>query len=236
MVSYRHLNDPWHHKHFLSGTTHALLKAIFAIQFLARDSTHQHPLSFNMLLMSFILIVVALAASCDAYAYAPAHVGGIATNNLPILPQRDLLTRNDTNSSRVPGVYKLSDLYDYTNFFDKFSFVEVSALNWPSWKGDFYHGSNSRWQSRTGTDQYTDIDPTHGFVLYQNRSEAEAMGLVQMLGDVAVIMVDYATVIDDPLGYGRKSVRIESTATYNHGLVITDFSHLPKTQCGTWPA
>lgn len=132
MVSYRHLNNPWHHKHFISGTTQALLEAIFVILSLARDSTHQHPLSFKMLLMSLILIVVALAASCDAYAYAPAHVGGIATNNLPLLPQRDLFTRNDTNSSRTPGVYKLSDLYDYTNFFDKFSFVEVSASNCPS--------------------------------------------------------------------------------------------------------
>lgn len=94
----------------------------------------------------------------------------------------------------------------------------------------------TRAQSRTGTDQYTDVDPTHGFVLYQNRSEAERIGLVQMVGDVAAIMVDYKTVIEDPLGYGRKSVRIESTATYNHGLVIADFSHLPKAQCGTWPA
>lgn len=85
-----------------------------------------------MLLMSLLLVVVALAASCDAYAYAPAHVDGIATNNLPLLPQRDLFTRNDTNSSRTPGVYKLSDLYDYTNFFDKFSFVEVSTPNCPS--------------------------------------------------------------------------------------------------------
>ena len=80
-----------------------------------------------MLLISLILIVVALAASCDAYAYAPPHAGPIATNNLPLLPQRDLFARNDTNSSRTPGVYKLSDLYDYTNFFDKFSFVEVGA-------------------------------------------------------------------------------------------------------------
>lgn len=80
-----------------------------------------------MLLQPVILIVVALAACCDAYAHAPAHVGGmIATNNLPLLPHRDLFARNDTNSSRVPGVYKLSDLYDHTNFFDKFSFVEVS--------------------------------------------------------------------------------------------------------------
>lgn len=85
-----------------------------------------------MLLLSVILLM-ALATSCDAYAHAPApapaHVGGIATNKLPLLPQRALFGRNDTNSSRTPGVYKLSDLYDYTNFFDKFSFVEVSALN-----------------------------------------------------------------------------------------------------------
>lgn len=187
-----------------------------------------------MLLMSLILVVVALAAFCDAYAYAPAHAGGIATNNLPLLPQRDLFTRNDTNSSRTPGVYKLSDLYDYTNFFDKFSFVEVSAPNRSSRRESAT--VLTRAQSRIGTDQYTDVDPTHGFVLYQNRSEAERMGLVQMVGDVAAIMVDYTTVIEDPLGYGRKSVRIESTATYNHGLVITDFSHLPKAQCGTWPA
>lgn len=78
-----------------------------------------------MLLLSVVL--VALGASCDAYAHAPAHVGGITTNNLPLLPRGDLFARNDTNSSRVPGVYKLSDLYDYTNFFDKFSFVEVST-------------------------------------------------------------------------------------------------------------
>lgn len=85
-----------------------------------------------MLTLFFILIVVALGASCDAYAYAPAHVGGIASSDLPLLPQRNLFTRNDTNSSKTPGVYKLSDLYDYTNFFDKFSFVEVSMINRPS--------------------------------------------------------------------------------------------------------
>lgn len=100
-----------------------------------------------MLLFSLILIVAAFAASCDAFAYAPAHVGGIATNNLPLLPQRDLFTRNDTNSSKVHGVYKLSDLYDYTNFFDKFSFVEVSMLNCPSHRPDVSHISNSSSES-----------------------------------------------------------------------------------------
>jgi hypothetical protein len=188
-----------------------------------------------MLVLSIILVLAAFALFCDAYAHAPARVDGFTTNNLPLLPHRNLFSRNDTNSSRVPGVYKLSDLYDYTNFFDKFSFVEVSTRKVLFQGQRNGNGSNSA-QSRTGTDQYTDVDPTHGFVLYQNRSEAERMGLVQYVGDVAAIMVDYKTVIDDPLGYGRKSVRIESTAKYNHGLIIADFSHLPKAQCGIWPA
>lgn len=62
------------------------------------------------------------------------------------------------------------------------------------------------------------------------------MGLAQIIDGVAAVMVDYTSVVEDPLGYGRKSVRIESTAVYNHGLVIADFSHLPRAQCGTWPA
>lgn len=172
---------------------------------------------------------------CDAYVNAPAHVGGIATSNLQLLPHHNLFTRNDTNSSKTSGVYKLSNLYDYTNFFDKFSFVEVSASK-PLLLNQDFSTMLTRAQSRIGTDQYTDVDPTHGFVLYQNRSEAERLGLVQTVGDVSVIMVDYATVVDNPRGYGRRSVRIESTAAYNHGLVIADFSHLPKSQCATWPA
>ena len=35
---------------------------------------------------------------------------------------------------------------------------------------------------------------------------------------------------------GRKSVRLESTATYNNGLFIAKFSHFPKPVCGAWPA
>ncbi|POS75235.1 beta-1,3-endoglucanase [Diaporthe helianthi] len=167
-----------------------------------------------MFVLSVIILVAAFARFCDAYAHAPAHVGGLAADNLPRFPYHGLFSRNDTNSSKTSGTYKLLDLYDYTNFFDKFSFVV----------------------SQTGTDEYTDVDPTHGFVLYQNRSEAERMGLAQVVDDGVAIMVDYKTVIDDPLGYGRKSVRIESTASYNHSLVIADFWHLPKAQCGTWPA
>jgi hypothetical protein len=34
---------------------------------------------------------------------------------------------------------------------------------------------------------------------------------------------------------GRRSVRLSSKHTYNHGLYILDATHMP-TGCGTWPA
>lgn len=37
-------------------------------------------------------------------------------------------------------------------------------------------------------------------------------------------------------GRGRKSVRLTSKATYNHGLIILDLEHMPGSICGTWPA
>lgn len=35
---------------------------------------------------------------------------------------------------------------------------------------------------------------------------------------------------------GRPSIRIESKATYDHGLFIADFLHMPPSHCGLWPA
>jgi hypothetical protein len=35
---------------------------------------------------------------------------------------------------------------------------------------------------------------------------------------------------------GRASVRIESKATYQHGLFIVDLAHMPSSTCGLWPA
>ncbi|KUI67187.1 hypothetical protein VM1G_02968 [Cytospora mali] len=142
-------------------------------------------------------LLAALTLTCKA------HKAGIARN------------QNDTNTSgSVSGVYQLSDLYNSTNFFDKFHFNE----------------------SITGTAEYTDVDKTSGFVLYQSQSEAERLGLIQTVGDVSQIKVEANTAISDPTGYGRKSVKIQSHATYNHGLFITDFSHLPPPLCGVWPA
>lgn len=80
-------------------------------------------------------------------------------------------------------------------------------------------------------------DPTHGFVLYQNSSEARSLGLVQPLNNTLKLKVDDTTKIHGNLtGQGRRSVRLESVASYAEGLVVADFSHLPQPKCGAWPA
>lgn len=38
------------------------------------------------------------------------------------------------------------------------------------------------------------------------------------------------------LDEGRPSIRLESKESYNHGLFIADFLHMPPSQCGLWPA
>lgn len=48
------------------------------------------------------------------------------------------------------------------------------------------------------------------------------------------IAVDSETELGD--GAARDSVRIVSSAHYNHGLFIARFSHLPRSACGLWPA
>jgi hypothetical protein len=35
---------------------------------------------------------------------------------------------------------------------------------------------------------------------------------------------------------GRPAVRIESTKTYDSGLIVVDIGHMPGGICGTWPA
>ncbi|KAI0838621.1 glycoside hydrolase family 16 protein [Hypoxylon sp. FL0890] len=101
--------------------------------------------------------------------------------------------------------YKVSEIYNSTNFFDKFDFV-------------------------TGT------DPNGGYVQYQSRTSATNLGLIKTSNDEVYIGVDHTEGDYNPSGVGRKSVRLESKNVYNHGLVIADFTYLPKPVCGSWPA
>ncbi|KAI1778313.1 glycoside hydrolase family 16 protein [Hypoxylon cercidicola] len=101
--------------------------------------------------------------------------------------------------------YQVTEVYNTTNFFDKFDFV-------------------------------TTTDPNGGYVQYQGRSSAENLGIIKYKDGAAYVGVDYTKTDYNADGAGRKSVRLESKNVYNHGLIIADFTHLPKPVCGSWPA
>ncbi|KAJ5943002.1 hypothetical protein N7516_003170 [Penicillium verrucosum] len=79
---------------------------------------------------------------------------------------------------------------------------------------------------------YTDTDPTNGFVNYIDRNTASRNGLINT-GNGVYIGVDHTNTANAP---GRQSIRLESTTTYKHGLVILDLAHMPSSTCGSWPA
>ncbi|KAI1875217.1 hypothetical protein JX265_004275 [Neoarthrinium moseri] len=90
-------------------------------------------------------------------------------------------------------------------------------------------------ESKLGTGDINDVDPTGGYVQYQNSVKAQELGLVSIENDQVYIGPETKQTYN-PFGYGRKSVRLESVQTYNHGLFIADFAHLPKPTCGAWPS
>ncbi|KAK2882561.1 hypothetical protein FQN49_000246 [Arthroderma sp. PD_2] len=86
-------------------------------------------------------------------------------------------------------------------------------------------------------DFFTGSDPTHGFVKYVGEEEARSAGLIDIEsrydGSKVVRMgADHKNVAPD----GRPSVRITSKKSYNQGLWIIDFAHVPGAACGSWPA
>ncbi|KAI1662647.1 glycoside hydrolase family 16 protein [Daldinia decipiens] len=100
--------------------------------------------------------------------------------------------------------YQVSEVYNSTNFFDKFNF-------------------------------FSGTDPNGGYVQYQTQANAQDLGLVKTQDDEVYVGVDIAGSYQ-ATGAGRKSVRLESKNVYNKGLIIAEFTHLPKPVCGSWPA
>ncbi|KAF7714886.1 Endo-1,3(4)-beta-glucanase [Penicillium ucsense] len=83
-----------------------------------------------------------------------------------------------------------------------------------------------------GFKYFSDTDPTNGFVVYVSRDVTQDQNLTYASDHSAVLRVDATT----PRALaGRKSVRVESIATYDTGLFIFDIIHTPY-GCGTWPA
>ncbi|KAF2199689.1 hypothetical protein GQ43DRAFT_419682 [Delitschia confertaspora ATCC 74209] len=84
----------------------------------------------------------------------------------------------------------------------------------------------------SGFNFFSGTDPTHGFVRYLNRADAESQGLISVSDSSIYIGVDSK----HQAANGRASVRLESKGTYSHGLFILDLEHMPGGTCGTWPS
>ena len=82
-------------------------------------------------------------------------------------------------------------------------------------------------------DFFNGSDPTHGYVDYVDRDYAEYAGLIGNNYGKIYIGVDHTNVVGKG---GRPAVRIESTKTYDSGLIVIDIEHMPGGICGTWPA
>lgn len=107
--------------------------------------------------------------------------------------------------------YQLSEEYTADNFFEKFDFFESTYTSGDSW------------------------DTTHGYVRYRNQADAESLGLISTSNGQIYLGADSNSTYD-PDGKGRDSIRITSKATYNQGLMVAEFSHMPVQACGAWPA
>ncbi|OKL60793.1 hypothetical protein UA08_03175 [Talaromyces atroroseus] len=86
---------------------------------------------------------------------------------------------------------------------------------------------------------YTDDDPTHGYVQYVDANTAQASGFARAVNNSQVYLgVDNSTVLNvsSSATTGRRSVRLESLHTFDQGILITDFAHVPSGVCGAWPA
>ncbi|RHZ47898.1 hypothetical protein CDV55_101024 [Aspergillus turcosus] len=70
---------------------------------------------------------------------------------------------------------------------------------------------------------FTGSDPTSGFVSYVDQTTAQNAGLISA-GSTVYMGVDHTNIASSP---GRQSVRISSTNSYTHGLVILDLAHMP---------
>lgn len=88
----------------------------------------------------------------------------------------------------------------------------------------------------SGFNWFDGRDPSNGYVAYQSRSNAEALGLFSVDEETGVVRLGVDHTNTYGLNEGRPSIRLESKAAYNEGLFIADFLHMPPSQCGLWPA
>lgn len=71
---------------------------------------------------------------------------------------------------------------------------------------------------------------------YQNQEDALGKGLYSIDPDTNAVRLGVDSTNKYDLDEGRPSIRIESKESYEKGLFIADFLHMPPSQCGVWPA
>ncbi|KPM44329.1 hypothetical protein AK830_g2144 [Neonectria ditissima] len=79
-------------------------------------------------------------------------------------------------------------------------------------------------------------DPSNGFVSYQNQQDALNQSLYSVDPITNVVRLGVDSTNKYALNEGRPSLRLESKESFNRGLFIADFLHMPPSQCGVWPA
>ncbi|KAF1949778.1 hypothetical protein CC80DRAFT_428416 [Byssothecium circinans] len=103
--------------------------------------------------------------------------------------------------------YNLDRLYDSSDFFDKFNFIDVSC---------------QRFLRNFDLSKLTTPKPT-----------AQSSYLARYINNKVFLGVDNTTVSTTKK---RNSIRLESKNTFDNGLLVADFDHLPAKGCGMWPA
>ncbi|KIW57710.1 hypothetical protein PV05_02272 [Exophiala xenobiotica] len=96
------------------------------------------------------------------------------------------------------------------------------------------YSGDAFWQ---GFEFFTDPDPTDGHVQFQSLDAANATGLAGFIESGNSSLAVYMGVDTEQVApQGRASVRVSSTQTFQHALVVADIAHMPGGVCGTWPA
>ncbi|RGP78569.1 glycoside hydrolase family 16 [Fusarium longipes] len=88
----------------------------------------------------------------------------------------------------------------------------------------------------SGFEWFNGTDLSNGFVQYQDLWGAFKTGLYSVDPYSETVQLRPDSRYKYGLDEGRPSIRLESKESYQYGLFIADFRHMPISQCGTWPA
>ncbi|PHH78426.1 hypothetical protein CDD80_6931 [Ophiocordyceps camponoti-rufipedis] len=110
------------------------------------------------------------------------------------------------------SVYNLQQVVNSTNFNTEFEFLTK------------------------GRDPEQPYDDNKSWVRYQSLADALAKNLTNTNDGQIYLGVDHTNKLPLDTPGGRDTFRVQSTKTYNKGLFIMRYSHMPKPVCGSWPA